>query len=239
MSVKVIHKKTIGILLAAVILFLAVPVTVFAAPDIDIICAANTSANAGNTVNVTISTTTGASISTLGMRLYYDKEKLTYQGSQWEEKLKNSNSSMTLVSDVPYSGSQVLNISMIADGGYQSGSTLVTLAFTVKEGYTESPFKLELREITDENLQNINPTTNIVYQNTGNGFGDSDTNKTSAKTSTDSSKSALAANTAAYANQPKTFQTGVMDFGTAFLLIGAALELAGIVCIMIRRKLFE
>ena len=142
---------------------------------------------------------------------------------------------MTLVSDVPYSGSQVLNISMIADGGYQSGSTLVTLAFTVKEGYTENPFKLELREITDENLQNISPTTNIVYQSIGKGINEPD-----AKSTTVSSKDTLAEDapkTTAKTNHSKTFQTGVRDFGTDFLFIGVVLELAGIVCIIIRRKL--
>ena len=235
MTIKRIYKRITGILLSLAVLFLATPVTAFAAPDIDIICAANTSANAGNTVNVTISTTSGASISTLGLRLYYDNEKLTYQGSQWVEKLKNSNSTMTLVSDVPYSGSQVLNISMIADGGYQSGSTFVTLAFTVKEGYTENPFKLELREITDENLQNISPTTNIVYQSIGKGINEPD-----AKSTTVSSKDTLAEDapkTTAKTNHSKTFQTGVRDFGTDFLFIGVVLELAGIVCIIIRRKL--
>lgn len=300
MSIKTIYKKTAVILLAIAILFIAVPLTVFAAPDIDIIYAANASADAGDTINVTVSTTGGASISTLGLRLYYDKEKLVYQGSQWAESLQNSNSSMTLVSDVVYNGSQVLNISMIADGGYQSGSALITIAFAVKEGYTENPFRLELREITDENLQSVESATTIVYQNTGNESGEgtgsagtgtdssnentgssgsstnvptSSTNNTNANetavaapavSSTDNITAVNAINTATIAdtamkdnhanaesivntastettstaaNHPKTFQTGVEDFGTNLLLLGAVFGLAGIACILIRRKL--
>ncbi|MDE7478968.1 MAG: hypothetical protein K2M91_13670, partial [Lachnospiraceae bacterium] len=133
---------------------------------------ANEHADEGDTINVTISTTGETSISTLGLRLYYDKEKLVYQRSQWTGNKQNSDSLMMLVSDVEYSGSQVLNISMISDGGYQSGSALVTLVFTVKEGYAENPFKLELREITDENLQSVKPAASIVYQNTENGSGE-------------------------------------------------------------------
>lgn len=296
MSIKIIYKKTAVILLAMVVLLISFPLAVSAAPDIDIIYAANASANAGDTINVTISTTGGASISTLGLRLYYDINKLTYQGSQWAESLQNSNSSMTLVSDVAYSGSQVLNISMISDAGYQSGGTLITLTFSVKESYTESPFKLELREITDKNLQNLGSTTSISYQNTGNGAGEgtsspgtetgspetgtgsSNENTSSpengtgsqavsinntkesvvnipAVSSTDSvtaasvpnnaditntsdiTSSADTASTAASVNHPKTFQTGVEDFGSILLLIGTVFGLAGIICIVIRRKL--
>lgn len=296
MSIKIIYKKTAAILLAIVVLFIEIPLTVSAAPDIDIIYAANASANAGDTINVTISTTGGASISTLGLRLYYDKNKLTYQGSQWAESLQNSNSSMTLVSDVAYSGSQVLNISMISDAGYQSGGALITLTFSVKESYTESPFKLELREITDKNLQNLGSTTSISYQNTGNGAGEgtgspgtetgspengtgssnentnppgsgtndpattvNNTNESAvnvpAVSSTDNitaanipnnadttntsdiTSSVDTASTAAPLNHPKTFQTGVEDFGSILLLIGTVFGLAGIICIVIRRKL--
>lgn len=296
MSIEIIYKKTVAVLLAAVVLFMRFPLAVSAASNIDIIYAANVSADAGDTINVTVSTTGGASISTLGLRLYYDKEKLTYQGSQWAESLQNSNSSMTLVSDVVYNGSQVLNISMISDAGYQSGGTLITLVFSVREGYTENPFKLELREITDENLYSLESTTSIVYQNTGNGAGEgtgspgtetgspengtgssnentsspgsgtsdpsaavNNTNETavnvSAVSSTDNITAANVPNsadiantsditsstdnasTAAPVNHPKTFQTGVEDFGSMLLLAGAVFGLAGIICIVIRRKL--
>lgn len=302
MSIKSIFKKTAAILFAAAVLFTAAPVTAFAAPDIDIIYAADADANAGDTVNVMVSTKGGTSISTLGLRLYYDKEKLAYQGSQWAEGLQNSGSSMTLVSDVVYNGSQVLNISMIADGGYQSTSSLVTLVFTVKESYTENPFRLELREITDENLQSVESVTSIVYQNTGSGSGGgtgssgeetnppgsgtgssdeninspgNETNETTSEpaanvpaasstaavitadatdstaviTSVDAANSTTpadienttsttdTASTSVSADHPKTFQTGIDDFGTNLLVIGAAFGMAGIACIMIRRKL--
>lgn len=288
MSIKAIYKRTAIIMLAVAVLLIAVPVPVFAAPDVDIIYTASASANAGDTVNVTISTTSGVSISTLGLRLYYDKEKLTYQRSQWAGSLQNSDSSMALVSDVEYGGSQVLNISMISDGGYQSGGEMVTLVFSVKAGYTENPFRLELREITDVNLQSIESNTDIIYQNTGNTSGGTNpseeepdtpgTGNGSSNGNTDSSANSGkgsegtgtqgtgsesangnvnspeseksnqsvvkeptsgtdAANPTAPENHPKTFQTGIEDFGTKLLFIGMALGLTGVICIIVRRKI--
>lgn len=172
MSIKKMYQKAAVVLFVAAVLFFAVSLTVSAAARIDIIYAADTHADAGDMINVTISTAGGDSISTLGLRLYYDREKLTYQKDQWAESLQDSDLAMTLVSDAAYKGSQVLNISMISDGGYQDSGALVTLTFKVKEYYTENPFRMELREITDGNLQRAESVTNIVYRNTGDESGE-------------------------------------------------------------------
>ncbi len=89
---------------------------------------------------------------------------------------------MTLVSDVENDGGKALNISMISDVGYQGSGTVVTLAFSVKGDYSDVPVELQLRDVTDKDMQDVSVSTNVSYQKQGgsgavldnrNGNGDS------------------------------------------------------------------
>lgn len=170
---KFVYKRSIKALFAALLLFLTISMKVSAADDINIVYAASDHAKTGETVSVVISVSGDVSLTTLGLRLSYDSRKLDYGDGQWAENLQKSNSSMTLISDVAYNGGQVLNISMISDEGYQNNGTMLTLRFYVKEDYSENPFKLELREITDGSMQSVANVTNITYQNTWSGSASS------------------------------------------------------------------
>lgn len=176
MRKKFIYKKIFEItfiLFGAMFVFFTVCGIALAAPNVDITYKAPGSATAGNTVNVSIDVAGDTALTTLGLRLNYDKSKLQYESGQWAPELRDSNSSMTLISDVEYNGGQVLNISMISESGYQNNGTMVTLTFSVKESYTDNPFRLELREITDKNTQSVAGDTSIAFQDTNNGSGSS------------------------------------------------------------------
>ncbi len=176
MRKKFIYKKILEItfiLFGAMFVFFTVCGIALAAPNVDITYKAPGSATAGNTVNVSIDVAGDTALTTLGLRLNYDKSKLQYESGQWAPELRDSNSSMTLISDVEYNGGQVLNISMISESGYQNNGTMVTLTFSVKENYTDNPFRLELREITDKNTQSVAGDTSITFQDTNNGSGSS------------------------------------------------------------------
>ncbi len=176
MRKKFIYKRIFEItfiLFGAMFVFFTVCGIALAAPNVDITYKAPGSATAGNTVDVSIDVAGDTALTTLGLRLNYDKSKLQYESGQWASELRDSNSSMTLISDVEYNGGQALNISMISESGYQNNGTMVTLTFSVKENYTDTPFRLELREITDKNTQNVAGDTSIAFQDTNNGSGSS------------------------------------------------------------------
>lgn len=226
-------KKVIKLAAAALCLIFMFPQSVWAA-DINITYQTEETAKAGDKVNVEIDVSGSKPITTLGLRLNYDSDKLTYESESWSEGIKNVNA-MTLVSDVEDNGGKVLNISMISDAGYQGSGTMVTLTFSVKGDYTDVPVELALRDVTDKDMQDVSASTSVSYQkqegsnnNVNNESSDDNNNQ-----NTDNSNS----HTDSVNGNRKTYQTGIeiMDFKVLFL--GGIFLTTGVFCVIIKRKL--
>ena len=223
------RKKVIKLMLVALCTIFMFPLCVWGA-DINISYRTQETAKAGDKINVEIDVSGSKPVTTLGLRLTYDSDKLTYESESWSEGIKRVNA-MTLVSDVENDGGNVLNISMISDAGYQDRGTMVTLTFSVKEDYTDVPVELVLRDITDKDMQDISASTNVSYQkqeevnnnqNNGNGNGNSDHS---------------GSYTGITSQNGKTYQTGIEIMDFKVLCLGGAFLALGFFCIILKRKL--
>ncbi len=223
------RKKVIKLAVAALCLIFMFPQSVWAA-DINITYQTEEAAKAGDKINVEIDVSGSKPITTLGLRLIYDSDKLTYESESWSEGAKNANA-MTLVSDVEDDGENVLNISMISDAGYQGSETMVTLTFSVKADYTDVPVELALRDITDKDMQDVSTSTNVSYQkqegdnnnqNNGNGNQNSDN---------------LGNHTGSAEQNGKTYQTGIEILDFKVLCLGGVFVVTGFLCVILKRKL--
>lgn len=223
------RKKVFKRMIAAICLIFMFPLSVWGA-DINITYRTQETAKAGDKINVEIDVSGSKPVTTLGLRLTYDSDKLTYEGESWSKGIKSANA-MTLVSDVENGGGNVLNISMISDAGYQDSGTMVTLTFSVKEDYTDVPVELVLRDITDKDMQDVSASTNVSYQkqgevnhnqNDGNSNGNSDN---------------TGGHTAITNQNDKTYQTGIEIMDFKVICLGGAFLALGFFCILLKRKL--
>lgn len=218
-------------MIVALCLIFMFPLSVWGA-DINITYRTAETAKAGDKINVEIDVSGNKLITTLGLRLIYDSNKLTYESESWSDGIESTNA-MTLVSDVENNGQKALNISMISDKGYQGNETMVSLTFSVKEDYRDVPVELALRDITDQDMQDILASTNVSYQkqkedNNNQNQENSDENSDTSGSHTDN------------ANQSqncKNFQTGIEIMDNKVLCLGGIFLALGIFCIILKRKL--
>lgn len=229
-------KKVIKLAVAALCLIFMFPQSVRAA-DINITYQTEEIAKAGDKVNVEIDVSGSKPITTLGLRLVYDSDKLTYESESWSEGIKNVNA-MTLVSDVEDDGGKVLNISMISDAGYQDSGTMVTLTFSVKGDYTDIPVQLALRDITDKDMQDVSASTSVSYQKQegSNNNENNENNENNNDNSNDNSDNSNSHTDSVNKNR-KTYQTGIEIMDYKVLFLGGIFLGTGIFCIIIKRKL--
>jgi len=243
-------KRTIQKIIGAALLWLLLlPQTVWAA-DIDIKYKTPESAKAGDTVKVEIDISGSKPITTLGLRLTYDSDKLTYESEAWSQEVKNANA-MTLVSDVEGENGKVLNISMVSDKGFQGSGTMVTLTFSVKADYAAAPVELVLRDITDKDMQDVSSVTTVTYQkdDENNTAESSDSGSISLENTESGSHSSNAGDDSAAAdvggggstvntaNAPKAYQTGVEIMDSGIVIAGGLFLAAGSACIFLKRRL--
>lgn len=233
-------KKVIKLAVAALCLIFMFPQSVWAA-DINITYRTKETAKAGDKVNVEIDVSGSKLITTLGLRLTYDSDKLTYESEAWSEGVKSVNA-MTLVSDVENNGGKALNISLISDVGYQGSEDMVTLTFSVKKDYTGLPVELELRDITDKDMQDISASTNVSYQkqeesnnNQNNQDNQNNQNDGNSNENSDNSDS----HTGNGNQNGKTYQTGIEIMDFKVLCLGGTFLALGFFCIILKRKLFR
>lgn len=257
-------KKKIIYLLAAFCIVFLFPQKIWA-EDVGITYQTKESAKAGEKVTVEIDVSANKPITTLGLRLIYDSDKLTYESDSWAKGVKDVNA-MTLVSDVDSNGGKVLNISMISDAGYQGSGNMVTLNFTAKGDYASVPVELLLRDITDQGMQDISASTSVSLkkqdnsqnstennnqnnsqnndnnnqnnnQNNSESLGNTNHNTSTNSGGTNTDQTGESGGTSNSAAPSRTYQTGmeIMDFKV--LSLGGICLAAGILCIFLKRKL--
>lgn len=244
-------KKAINLVVAALCLILLFPQRVWGA-DVNITYQTKETAKAGDKVNVEIDVSGNKPITTLGLRLTYDSDKLTYESESWSQGIKDVNA-MTLVSDVESNGGKVLNISMISDAGYQADGNLVTLTFTAKGDYATVPVELVLRDVTDKDMQDISASTSVTLkkqddnnqnnnennnQNSSETTGDTNQNTgTGSGDTTSTTHTGESGGTSNTANGPTAYKTGIEIMDHKVLSLGGIFLAAGVFCILLKRKL--
>lgn len=256
-------KKAINLVAAALCFIILFPQRVWGA-DVNITYQTKETAKTGDKVNVEIDVSGNKPITTLGLRLTYDSDKLTYESDSWSKGVKDVNA-MTLVSDVKSNGGKVLNISLISDAGYQADGNMVTLSFTAKEDYASVPVELVLRDITDKDMQDISTSTSVTLkkqddnnrdsnensdqnnsqnnnennnQNNSETTGDTNQNTgTGSGDNTSTTHTGESGGTSNVANSPTAYKTGIEIMDHKVLSLGGIFLAAGIFCILLKRKL--
>lgn len=225
------RKNAIKLMTMAVCLIFMFSQNVWGA-DVNITYRTEETAKAGDEVKVEIHVSGSRPITTLGLRLVYDSDKLTYEGESWSEGTKSAYA-MTLVSDVENDGGKALNISMISDVGYQDNGTMVTLAFSAKEDYAEVPVELSLRDITDQDMQDISASTDVSFQKSEESNNNQNIGNDNGNESGDHSGS-YTGNT----NQNvKAYQTGIEIMDVKAIRLGGVFLALGFLCVILKRKL--
>lgn len=181
-------KKVLGSLLLVCGMCLFSTVSVSAA-DVEMKMNTTASANAGDTVYAQIVLNGNPGISTLGVRMPYDDEVLTYEGETWHSDISSNSRNMSLVSNIEENGKQILNISTILDSTYKtSGEAIVTVKFTAKQSFSSMPVELEARDVTDADYANV--TVKISNGTiSGNTSGSNNENNNSSESDTKDSES--------------------------------------------------
>lgn len=108
-------------------------------------------ATTGDSVEAAINIQENTGLTTLGLRLYYDKDVLEYVGGKWASELENGSGTAQLafISDISYPEGRALNLSMIDEQGYKKDGKLVKLSFIAKKSYRSLPVTLQFRDATD------------------------------------------------------------------------------------------
>lgn len=142
-------KKILGSMMLVFGLCFSGAVNVSAA-EVEMVLNTTASGKAGDTVYAQVVLNRNPGISTMGVRMTYDEEFLTYEGETWHSEIATNSRNMSLVSDIEEGDDKILNISTILDSGYSiSGEPIVTIKFTAKQAFASMPVQLEARDVTD------------------------------------------------------------------------------------------
>ena len=106
-------------------------------------------AKKGTTIGVEILMGENPGITTLGMRVVYDK-RLKFLRAEWGAGVYKSNSCQVLVSDVEYKDNRAVNLALIDTGTFVDNGRIVIVYFKVLADYSECPIAFELRDMTDK-----------------------------------------------------------------------------------------
>ena len=120
-------------------------------------------ARQGTVIAMKINFDRNEGLTTLGLRVCYEPEILSYKGVQWSDSFINESNRQGLVSDVEYQGGRTVNISFIDTTEYTENGVLLTVYFEVMQDYFENPVSLMLRDATDGNGQILSGSTKMVY----------------------------------------------------------------------------
>lgn len=205
-----------------IVIFRYMPVQ---AADVSYYAALPETAETGAEIKVQVSVAENPGLTTLGLRMQYDPDVLSYQKDQWIDALSSGNNRLRLVSDVGGPEGRMLNISMIDSSVYKGSGTFVTLYFKVKKAYTQYPLTLQFRNATDKEEHPITGNAAVtaltgLSDNSGgnreDAVGSADTadnknagggNSGQMKTPADSGNSA--AESAGNSGYDKSFKTGI------------------------------
>lgn len=103
----------------------------------------------GQMIDIRVELSNNPGLSTLGMSLDYDSSVLQYSGSTWNSSF--SGSDMTMASD----DGGTLNLSAVCDDAYTENGTVVTVRFDAVGNSSTVPVTLELRDMSDSDLNAI------------------------------------------------------------------------------------
>ena len=249
-------RKVLGsmLLLCAICLFSTVSVS---AAEVEIVMKNTPSANTGDTVYAQVILNGNPGISTMGIRMTYDADVLTYEGETWHKQISDNSRNMSLVSDIEEGGENILNISTILDSTYKvSGEAIVTVKFTAKQSFSSMPVTLEARDVTDGNYENVTVkiakgTISSDSSDDKNSSSESQANDSESQTGTSSSQQTgnssvsgsnnnsgagtSGSSNSGNSNLDNTFKTGAVDIRIVLGALAVVLVGVAAVCIKVLR----
>lgn len=193
----------------------------------------------GEDITVTIAAGENVKMTTMGLGLEYDADKLTYNECEWSQEILNNGENMVLVSDVGSGAKKTLNISLIASKGYTPQENILKIKFKVNKDYNERPVALNVKDVTDENMAAVPAgELTVVYGNesanedSGSAEKPKEDNKIEEEKPANSSDKKLESGNDKEIYD-KTFKTGAFDREKVLIAMAGTGGLLSLACYMI------